>query len=65
MVDYPTFFGIVQEEASRKGLGGPGSSPARQDLTSQIGEYWSQNTQQVKGWSKAEAREWAQDNVQA
>lgn len=63
MVSFETFFTIVHETATRKGLGGPGSGARRQNLTADLGQFWSQNEALVRSWSRAEAREWAESNV--
>ena len=63
MVNYKTFFGIVHETASSKGLSGPGSSASRRNLTSEAADFWKNNEATVRSWSRREAREWAEQNV--
>lgn len=59
MVDYPTFFGIVQTVANEKGA----TQSQHQNLASEAGEYWRNNQSQVRSWSRSAARTWAENNV--
>lgn len=63
MVTFRQFFEVVHEEASRKGLEGPGTADRRRNLTSELSRFWRQNESVVRSWSLAEARQWAQENV--
>lgn len=65
MVDFETFFEVVHETATRKGLQGEGTGPRRQNLTRELSEFWQSNKPTVQSWTKAEAREWAEQNVDA
>lgn len=59
MVSYQQFFGIVQEIADDMGA----SQSQHQNLASETGRYWSNNTRTVKSWTEAEARRWVRQNM--
>lgn len=59
MVDYPTFFGIVQSVANDKGA----TQAQHQSLASEAGAFWRANKATVRGWTRTEARQWARQNV--
>lgn len=63
MVTFRQFFEIVHEEATRKGLSGPGTASRRRNLTSELSAFWRNNEATVRSWTLSEAREWARNNV--
>lgn len=59
MVDYPTWFGLVQEYVNQQG----GSQAQHQNAASVAANIWNQNKATVRGWTTREARDWIQANL--
>lgn len=59
MVDWPTFFGIVQTIANQRGA----TQRQHRSLASDAGEIWRDNRETVRSWTEQEARDWASDAI--
>lgn len=60
MVDYSTWFGLVQSVATSKG---ELSQEQRGNLTSELAQYWNENKSELKAMTKSEARQLAEKIV--